>query len=175
MYNVLVIGMTGQGKSPFIRSYIENNKCFVFDVQDEYGFRTKYPGQKPVALSNNVNAPRARHIEMDENKFILQCSHKRDTICVFEEATGFFEGHTSKPLRRLMISKMFTRNIYVFVFHSISSVPPRIMQLINYVILFKTGDEPYQVEQKFPSLFPYYMQLKTMPPGSKFIIQTIEQ
>lgn len=117
MFNILIIGMTGQGKSPFIHKYIENRKCFVFDVNDEYGFRTKYKGQKAIGLSNNVNAPRARHIELDEKKFIFQCSHKRDTVCVFEEATGFFEGKTSEPLRRLMVGKMFSRNIYIFVFH----------------------------------------------------------
>jgi hypothetical protein len=175
MYNILVIGMTGQGKSPFIHQYIKDRKCFVFDVQDEYGQRTKYPGQVPLNLSNNVNAPRARHIQLDEMRFIWECSHKKDTICVFEEATGFFEGKTSEKLRRLMIGKMFTRNNYIFVFHSISSVPPRIMQMINYVILFKTGDENYQVERKFPSLYPYFEKLKTMPKGSKFIIKTIDQ
>ncbi len=47
---ILVIGMTGQGKSPYILKMIEGKKCFVFDVNNEYGLKTKYPGQTPVNL-----------------------------------------------------------------------------------------------------------------------------
>jgi DNA helicase HerA-like ATPase len=164
MYAILDIGMTGQGKSHFVKNYIAGRACFVFDVNNEY-----------QDLNTNVNATRARHIAVDENLFIKQCHAKKNTICVFEEATGFFEGRTSKDLRRLIVNKRHTGNVYIFLFHSISSVPPRLMQFCNYVVLHKTGDEPYQVETKYPTLYPYYLKLRTMPHQSRLIIKTIPQ
>lgn len=165
MYLILVIGMTGQGKSHFTKEYIKPPRnCFVFDINNEY-----------PDLSIDVNAPRAKQTFIDEKLFIKNCLRKRNTVCVFEEATGFFEGKTSDELRRLIVNKRHTGNVYILLFHSISSVPPRLMQFTNFVVLFKTGDEPYQVEKKFPSLYSYYMKLRTMPHQSKFTIKTIPQ
>lgn len=150
--------MTGQGKSFFVKNYIKNRKAYVFDVNNEYSL---------PSVEKNISC--------DEKDFIKNCFSKKGTICVFEEATGFFEGRTGKDLRRLIVNKRHTKNIYIFVFHSISSVPPRLLQLTNYVILFKTGDEEYQVEKKYPSLLKYYLQLKKEKNQNKIIIKTIPQ
>jgi hypothetical protein len=173
MHTILLIGMTGTGKSPFIRNYSEGRNLFVFDIQNEYGSRTKYPGQVPMNLSDNWTEPRARHIQLDEKLFIQQCTRKQNTICVFEDATAFMEGKTDKDLRRLIVAKLFTRNVYIFVFHCIMAVPPRIMQLSDYVVLFQTNDEAYQVENKFPSIYPHYLQLKGKTKADKIIIKTL--
>lgn len=163
MFCILVVGMTGQGKTRFIKQYIENKNCFVFDVQNEY------------SLSLNPNDKRSKVTDLDEKKFIETVFLKRNTICVFEEATGFFEGRLDRLLRRIVLSKRHTGNIFLFCFHSISAIPPRLMQLTNYVVLFKTGDEIYQVENKFPSLAPYFNKLKKMPNRSLLTIKTIPQ
>lgn len=160
MHLITIIGGTGSGKSPFVQEYIKGRKCFVFDVQNEYGQRTKYPGQKPLNLSNNIHSERARMVELDEMKFISFCSLKKNTVCVFEEAMGFFEGRTSKPLRRLMLSKVHTGNVYLFVFHSISSVPPRLMQMTDYIVLFRTGDEFKDVQNKYSKLSQPFLDLR---------------
>lgn len=169
MHTFVIIGMTGEGKSEFVKKYILGRACCVFDVQNEYGPRTKYPGQTPLNLSDNLQEARARMTVMDEKKFIEICAAKRNTVCVFEEATGFFEGKTEKDLRRLMLSKIHTGNVLLFIFHSISSVPPRIMQMTDFVVLHKTNDEEYQVKNKYPSIFDLYLQLKQMPKGAKLI------
>jgi len=169
MYLITVIGGTGQGKSPFIHEYIKGRNCFVFDVQNEYGQRTKYPGQIALGLSDNIKNNRSRLCELDETKFINICAAKRNTVCVFEEAMGFFEGRTAKPLRRLMLSKVHTQNVYIFVFHSISSVPPRLMQMTDYIVLFKTGDELHEVERKFPKLKDAFNTLANEKTPGRFV------
>lgn len=161
MYCIIDIGMTGQGKSHFAKSYIQDRKCYVFDVNNEYDLP--------------LHGERSKNISCDEKDFIKNCYLKKETICVFEEATGFFEGKTSKELRRLIVNKRHTKNVYIFLFHSISSVPPRLLQFANFVVLFKTLDEDYQVLNKYPSLHEYYVKLKTLPHQSKFIIKTIPQ
>src|SRR6185436_9997457 len=101
----IVIGAPGQGKSPFVQKFIEGRRCFVFDIQNEYGQRTKYPGQRPIGLSDNVNDLRARYKGDDIEAFQLMCLQKRDTVLIFEEATIFFEGRTGKLTRKLLVNR----------------------------------------------------------------------
>lgn len=165
MYCYLVVGMTGQGKSHFTKKMITGKNCFVFDVQNEYN-----------DLSGDWRQARARDTSLDEKAFVAKCKQKLNSVLVFEEATGFFEGKLDKDVRRVVLSKRHTQNVPVFCFHSISAIPPRLMQLANYVVLFKTGDEPYQVYDKFPSLYPYYVKVREELQHQEFlIIKTIPQ
>lgn len=170
----IVCGAPGMGKSPFIRSLIgTQNRCLVFDIANEYGTRVKYPGQVPVNLSNNTNDLRSRYSGDNLEQFIKLCSNKRSTICVFEEATGFFQGMTSKQTTRLIINRYHTGNTYCFIFHSINSIPPRIMEIANFVILFKTNDEAETVYRKYSRLAAQFDHLQTEPNGSKLNIQLL--
>lgn len=163
MYNILVIGMTGEGKSTFVKNYINGRNCCVFDVQNEY-----------LDLSaTDKNALRYRNTSCNIKSFIADVDRRRNTVCVYEEATGFFQGAMSESVRRQMISKRHTGNVNIFIFHSIASVPPRIMQLTNFVVLHKTGDEPYQVENKYPSVYGAYLRLVKAPKYSYEIINII--
>jgi hypothetical protein len=156
--------MTGQGKSHFVKSMIKSRRCFVFDVQNEY-----------YDLNPNPTSERARHLLLDEKMFVEQCRARRNTVCVFEEATGFFEGKLDKELRRVVLSKRHTGNVFLFCFHSIASIPPRLMQLTNYVVLFKTADETHEVAGKFPRLVPFFEQVRAMKNQAYLTIKMIPQ
>lgn len=173
VHNILVIGAPGQGKSPFIKSMIEGNRCFVFDVQNEYGAKTKYPGQTPLNLSNNLNSERARFTTMDVKEFLRLCSTKKNTVCVFEEATAFFQGATNEIMRRHLINRYHTGNPSLLVFHSINAVPPRFMEMCNYCVLFKTNDQEDNVYRKYGRLSQYFIDLQQKPDGSKHFIKLI--
>lgn len=165
MYCIIICGAPGQGKSPFIRDYIKDKKCFVYDVQNEYGQATKYPGQVPVNLSANPSDERARYTLWNHEGFISECAKKQNTICVFEDATMFFEGRTIPKMRELLARRRFTGNNYLLVFHSIESVPPRMMQFSDYVVLFKTGDELKGVERKYSKLVTAFTTLQGQKEG----------
>lgn len=173
MYVILVIGGAKQGKTPFIKDYCKGGNCLVFDVQNEYGTKTKYPNQIPYNLSEDNKLSRSRVIDLELDNFINLCSTKRNTVCVFEEATMFFQGATAKPMRKLIFSKAHTRNNYILVFHSINSVPPRIMESSDYIVLFKTNDEESTVERKYSKLLEPFRKLKGSKDGSKIVIKTI--
>lgn len=166
MTTILVFGHTGQGKSEFVKQYIgDNRNVLVIDVQNEYGERTKYPGQKPLRLSSNTNDRRSRYIGGDFETYCDIVLKKQNTVCVFEEATIFLEGRTGKKMRRILVNKMFTKNVYILCFHSIVACPPRILQLADYVVMYKTLDEDYQVEKKYPSLYEQFLKSKNFQPG----------
>lgn len=177
MYTYIVAGAPGQGKSEFVKQLIQGRRCFVFDVQNEYGSRTKYKGQKPLMLSDNPNDSRARFTLGDMNikdavkRFMAMAKTKKDTIVVFEEATIFFEGRTDVDTRTLMVNRRHTGNVYVFIFHSINSIPPRIMEMSDYVVLHKTIDQDYVVQYKYSRLFHHFLDLQPQPDGSRVIVK----
>lgn len=179
MKTFIVIGAPGSGKSPFIKEAIRGRRSWVFDVQNEYGQRTKYPGEKPLGLSLNPKDPQARFvpnqntlsIKEDVMKFAQICTEKRDTNVVWEECTIYLEGRQQEAIKKLMVNKLHTGNFYYFVFHSIEAVPPRIMQMSDYCVLHKTGDNATNVASKYQRLFPYFMDMQDMAFGSRLIIK----
>lgn len=153
-YVACIIGMRGQGKSTFIKNMIEGQPNYVFDFQQEY---------------NEFN--HAPHIDRD--LFIKECMSYTDTFCIFEEATGFFSGRISADTDRMILSARHSNNRYIFCFHSITSVPPRIMNMLNFVVLFKTADEPSAVKRKYSRLYKPFLILQQKPRFSKLIIRVI--
>jgi hypothetical protein len=152
--------MTGEGKSEFPKNYIRNRNCLVMDVQNEYGNRTKYPGQQPLNLPENTTLPRSRYIGGSFKEFLKIVKTKTNTVCVFEEATMFLQGAISKEMYSILINKMHTRNVYILLFHSIRKVPPGILDICNYVILHRTNDETELVAKKYPSLLDHFLEIK---------------
>lgn len=158
MYAFMIIGMTGQGKSKFVKDLIHGKKSYVFDVNKEYqGISTE---------QNNT---------CDEKNFIIECGKRKNTYCVFEEATGFFNGKIPSDLKKLIIGKRHSGNVYLFLFHSIQDAPPGLVRLCNYVVLFKTNDESKTVEKKYEKLFQPFLKLRSAPIHSKLIIKLIDQ
>lgn len=166
MYNIIIAGKTGEGKSEVIKRMIKGKPCYVFDLYNEYGLRTKYKGQKPINLTSKEEAVRSRHIGGDFYKFAEKTLTKENTVVVFEEATGFLNGRIDKIFRKIITNKMFTNNVYIFVFHTITDIPPSLMRLTDYIVLFKTLDERYNVEKKYPRLLQAFDKLKSMETGS---------
>lgn len=175
MYLTLIIGGTGQGKSPFVKKMIEGKRCFVYDINNEWGSRTKYPGQQAANLSDDINAPRARYTGAKPSEFVKLCMEKTDTNCVLEDATAFFRGSQNQETMLMITRKLFNRNNYIFVFHSINRVPPFFMELANFVVLFKTADQVQNIKGKYASLLPHFLQMQRAPKGSYLVVKLIEQ
>lgn len=173
MTNIVIIGMTGEGKSEIPKEMIRGKSAFVFDQNNEYGKVTKYPGQIPLNMSDNWEDNYSRHIDGDFEKFIDQVLTKKSTIVVFEEATGFLSGKVGKKFKRIMVNKLFTKNVYIYLFHSIVDVPQEVMRLCNICVLFRTNDEVHFIQAKYPRLLPYFTKLKTMPKGSSYKIKMV--
>lgn len=180
MYTYLIIGAKGRGKSEWVKELIRDKRAFVFDVQNEYGSRTKYQGQRPLNFSNNHNDMQARYIPTslklsdDAVKFMQIMRSKRNTHGVFEESTVFLEGRTGEETRTLIVNNIHTGNVYHFLFHSIAAVPPRIMQLSNFVVLFPTLDEPTLVARKYSRLYVPFMTLQEQSEKKFLIVKLID-
>lgn len=150
---ILVIARTGEGKTSLVKKMTRDKNLLVFDVNNEWD------------LPEDINGKRARYIGFDDT-FLQISRQKKNTNIVFEEATGFLEGKISEDMRRLIISKRHVNCNLIFIFHSISSVPPKIAQMCDIAIIFKTGDELKDVHRKysrFEAAFVTVSKLPTIP------------
>lgn len=159
-----LIASTGEGKTTLVRKLIGGSPACVYDVNGEYS-----------DFSNDINQPRCKYFGMPA-KFVEICRNKHHgTWCVFEDATGFLSGKQEDAMRQFCVAKRHPlplggRNI-IFLFHTIGSVPPFLLDMSDYIVLFKTGDDLKTVKRKRSKLVLPFMQLQRMPKFSKKIIQ----
>lgn len=158
MYLILIIGHTGQGKTPYVNKFLHNKHLppalpnvkgkytttekslyqYIFDVNNEYTFP-----------DDQRTCPQMRHTGYDVKAFIKKASELKRYNVVMEDATGFLQGKQELDFRRMISAKMFTQNNYIILFHSVTDVPPFLMRMSNIVVLFKTLDNVKEVERKF--------------------------
>lgn len=151
MYNTLVIGMTGEGKTSVIKKNLEGKNVLVFDVNDEWH-----------DCDFDTRKKRARFIG-DHEDYLDLCLKRKNTNCVFEDATGFISANTTKAMNKVLVKKRHLKNNNIFFFHSINSVPPRMLEMCNFVYLFKTGDVEKVVEKKYPKLHNAFVKVQSLP------------
>src|SRR5687767_4352097 len=113
MYLILIIGMTGQGKSKYLNNLMGNRavpfapgrdkyypterskKQYIFDVNNEYVFPVDTAGIKPIM----------RNVSCDHLQFINNIRRLNNYNIVFEDATGFLRGAQSPEMAKLMVQK----------------------------------------------------------------------
>ena len=154
------MGRKGAGTSPFVRKYIKGKRAFIFDTNNEY-----------KDLKSDYKKPVSRMVNLNHDEFIIVCLDKRNTVCVFEDATGFLEGRLTGNFRKAFVSTRHTGNVNIYIFHSIMSIPPKMRQLSDYIVIYRTNDERKDVEKKCPSLLPAYDKLQKASQFSYIVIK----
>lgn len=165
MYLFIVIGHTGQGKTKWTREAVAGKSQYIFDINNEYD----YPTDRHGGIYSQM-----RHIDMNVRTFENNVARMRNTCIVFEDATGFLRGRQSASFIRLVVAKRHTGNVFFLFFHSINRVPPEIMELANFVVLFKTVDNIDSLK-KFKSdiLTKTFIELQSAPDHSMRLIRLI--
>lgn len=176
-----LIAGANQGKSYFAKELLisQNSPCFVYDIQDCYGPTSTKTGDLitnlPLAKDREealVKYPRCRFFGTPD-EFIELAQQRRHTTIVIEEATIFLEGKTHPNMRRLMVDRFHHRNNIIIMFHSVNAINPRILEMSDYIVLFKTGDSDAIIRRKCPKIYLDFLKLQKMPDRSKKIIKNI--
>lgn len=165
MYLILIIGHTGEGKTSYSNRLVKGKKQYVFDVNNEYGY---LPDDTQIR-------PQMRNRDLNIKRFLSICAGLRNYNIIFEDATGFFRGKQSEQLSRLIVAKRHTGNNFIFLFHSINRVPPELMEISNYVVLFRTNDNIDIIDKKFKNekINDAFLKLQKMKKHSFIEIATI--
>lgn len=183
MYLILIIGHTGQGKTPYLNKFLgnghakpippavkgkyfatpESKRQYIFDINNEYIL--------PDDLGEFKN--QMRNTDLDISRFIHIAGNLNNTNIVFEDATGFLRGKQSANFARLLTRKRFTQNNYLVIFHSINRIPPELMEMSDCIVLFKTRDNVDIVKNKFEykELTDAFIELQNKPDYSFIEIQ----
>lgn len=147
MICLVIAGAKGTGKTTYIKDMLKKvNKeaLYIYDVNREYG--------------EFYNKP---FVDVDE--FIEMVKNVREAVIVFEEASFFFHNKSfNRETVKILQRSRHTKNLCIFVFHSLRNVPRYIIDLINYYIIFKTNDTNKLIENKFddPELLAVFERIK---------------
>jgi ABC-type Mn2+/Zn2+ transport system ATPase subunit len=130
----LIVGATGTGKSTFTKNVctmVPKSSIMLFDVNGEHPEITDAPYD-------------------DIEDFLEKANRARNAVIVVEEATIFFDSkRTEKNLVEILIRKRHKNNTILLLFHSFADVPRYIYRKSTHVVIFKTNDEPDQVQERF--------------------------
>jgi ABC-type oligopeptide transport system ATPase subunit len=158
MKAVLIVGNTGRGKSTAARELLEiakleNRKIFVYDPNNEY---QKYYNGKFTNIKEFLEL-----VNNEKNAFIL-----------FEEATIFFSNKGySDMLVNMLVRKRHQNNEIVLLFHSLRSIPTYILELCNFLVLYKTNDRESYTNKTFEGydeILDGFNKLKNTPDNNRF-------
>lgn len=160
MKNIIVCASQDRGKSYFIKNEIlkkfHNRKNYINDVNLEY---TEFRNEVRKLLSR-------------EEFLEIVPKHKGSNVnVIFEEATTFFSASGSSPLDVMehIYRRFHTGNINVFVFHNLTKVPVDILNSIDFLVLFKTKDDPAKVYKKFeefPKIISAFNEVRQKTEGT---------
>ena len=140
MKNFVIVADQDRGKSFFVKNEIlrkfqKNRRNFIFDVNFEYG------------SFKNLNKYLSRY------EFLKNTPNEKNSNCnvVFEEATAFFSksGNTSRDTVEHICRRFHSKNINVFVFHALDQVPTDILYFIDFIVIFRTLDNPEKIQKTF--------------------------
>jgi len=176
-----LIAGANQGKSYFAKEILISQKgpCFVYDIQNCYGSSSTKPGDLvtdlPLATTPEEALTRYARCRFfgTPDEFIEIASQRRNSTIVIEEATIFLEGKTQPNMRKLMVDRFHHKNNIIIMFHSVNSINPRILEMSDYIVLFKTGDSDSIIKRKCPKIYEYFKKLQRMPDRSKKVIKNI--
>lgn len=119
-----IVGGEHTGKTTFTKKLIAGKRSIIHDINNEY-----YQNEKYTLPSID--------------QFVNQARQVKNTIVVFEEATIAFGNRKRQDLViDLCVRKWHSGNYYIFVFHTLRSIPVEIFDSCNRITLFKTGDRP---------------------------------
>ena len=144
----LFIGATGTGKTTLIQSKLNltpKRAKYIFDIQAQY---KNYDNTNYGNFKNYIS-----HIENVHNSCI-----------VVEEATAFL-GHysVSEKFIEIILSKRHRNNLFFLCFHSLRSVPIKILDFTDYIFLKKTKENPTLIYNKFkdyPEIFTAFENVR---------------
>ncbi len=133
-------GFTGVGKTTHVNKQIENTglQPFIFDPNREY--IDKWGAE--CCFVGTVK------------DFLAKAKKQENKVIVIEEATIFFKQQgISEDAMSLNVLKRHMGKPYgcyiIWNFHSLRKIPIDILDLVNYLTIFKTNDTEDRVRKKF--------------------------
>lgn len=158
----IFIGRRGCGKTTLSKKLLDSRPdsmpVMIYDVNNEYWNYYPEPFEDFDIFLKKISDDRVRR------HYIL-----------IEEATIFFNTQSNfYEMKNLLVRARHTGNIIQLNFHSFSSVPKGIYNLLDYVVVFKTNDNEKSVTDRFdhPGVLAAYQE--AIQSKDKYFNKTVE-
>lgn len=84
----------------------------------------------------------------------------KNTLIIFEDCTKYIRWTLSKPLTGIIFDSKQKNNDIVLMYHGFSFAPPQILSNVNYITLFKIGEDMINYKNKIPNFDELYKEHK---------------
>ena len=133
----ICVGRSGCGKTTLTKEMIDKRPagmpCLIYDINNEYYDYYPNPFEDFDVFLVRLTGEEVKH-----------------NYIVIEEATIFFNTHSNfQEMKNVLVRARHTGNIIQLNFHSFSSIPKGIYNLLDYVIVFKTNDNEKSITDRF--------------------------
>jgi AAA+ ATPase superfamily predicted ATPase len=151
---IMCVGRRKTGKTTLSKEFLtkraKHMPCLVYDVNKEYADFYNKPLMKWNEFLKFVS------LGSESGKLV-------NTYILVEEATIFFNTQSNfEEMKDILVRARHTGNIIQLNFHSFSSVPKGIYNLLDYVIVLKTNDSEKNVTDRFdnPKVLQAYLNAR---------------
>ncbi len=183
----LIVGGRGQGKTDFIKNVIFPLKkrriiCDTFDSPVWRTYKTFiHPERESETIEmidfdqvKNSDSGTFRLISSDTDR-IFETIEKEawNALVVIEDATRFISKNVDSNVRKFVLDTKQRNLDLIFVFHSLSDVPPDLIRWSDTLTLFKTNENfTSYMRTKIPnqSIEKAFNRVKQMPQYSEITI-----
>lgn len=152
----IIIGKRGCGKTTFLKEKVIRSsvlpKTLIIDTFDSLTWHSMESHNFPNALGERIEEIKEEEIYFfrkgikrmicprPERSFDLLAEYLRNTLVIFEDSTRYLEGRLQESVRNFVLDTKQKNLNLVFVFHSLSDVPPRLIKYSQSITMFKTLD-----------------------------------
>lgn len=133
----ICIGRSGCGKTTLTKKMLDARPSgmpvMVYDINNEYFEYYPEPFEDFDIFLAKLSGENIKHHYL-----------------IIEEATIFFSTHSNyMDMKNILVRARHTGNIIQLNFHSFSSIPKGIYNLLDYVVIFKTNDNEKSITDRF--------------------------
>ncbi|HMT36094.1 MAG TPA: hypothetical protein PKC41_09555 [Chitinophagaceae bacterium] len=151
---IMLVGRRKAGKTYLGRKIIDTTKfekilvVDTFEHPDYKDFQTIQPEMLPRWKKGKK---RILCYDQNDEAFKAINDHVKNTLIVMEDCTKYMIGDLSKSIRGIIFDSKQKNNDVLLMYHGFSFAPPKLLSNVNYITLFKIGENIENAKSKIPN------------------------
>lgn len=149
---VALIGKRRTGKTTLGRKLIEKSPHKKIILVDTFE-HPDYSDFKTITTQelSRVKRGRVRVLYRSDADLDAVNEHSNNSLIVFEDCTKYIYGDLTSAIRGIVFDSKQKKNDVLLMYHGFSFIPPKILSNLNYITLFKIGENIDRYKSKIPN------------------------
>lgn len=149
---LLIVGKRKTGKTTFGREIIKKSlqpKILVVDTFEHPSYND-FQTITVDMLSRWKKGKKRLIYKTDEDLEAIN-KYVNNTLIVMEDCTKYITGDLSKPITGIIFDSKQKKNDVMLMYHGFAFAPPKLIANVNYITLFKIGENIANSKGKIPN------------------------